>query len=198
MLQLADIDVQQKYSYADYLQWRFEEMVELIKGKIVKMSPAPLDLHQKTVTNLSGELYNYLKRKPCKMRIAPFDVRLLDGKKTAVADQEIFTVVQPDICIICDEKKLDVRGCIGAPDMITEILSRSTAAKDLTVKYDLYEENGVKEYWIISPHDQIIQVFDLDATTQKYQRRGIYTPENCTTVRVQSIQHDILIEDIFY
>jgi Uma2 family endonuclease len=196
IVQLHQLDVNKTYTYADYLTWKFAEMVELIKGKIVKMSPAPLSYHQRITMNLSVEIGYVLRRKRCKIYAAPFDVRLLEGKKNA-QDQEILTVVQPDICIICDATKIDRRGCLGAPDMVVEVLSAATSTKDLTTKYDLYQENGVKEYWVVYPHDEIIQVFDLNDSTKKYKTRGVYTPETAEFVQVKTINHNILLIDIF-
>jgi Uma2 family endonuclease len=182
------------YSYADYLQWRIEGVVEMVKGKILQMSPAPDWSHQSSSGNLHRDIASHLRNKKCKVVSAPFDVRLLDKQKST-ADKDIFTVVQPDICVICDPQKIDRRGCLGAPDMIIEILSPSTAEKDLKIKYKLYEENGVKEYWIVQPHEHTVLVFDLDET-EKYVLRGIYTRSDRIQLRVLSDLW-IVLEDIF-
>ncbi|MFA9213910.1 MAG: Uma2 family endonuclease [Candidatus Methylacidiphilales bacterium] len=146
------------YSYADYLSWTMDEMVEIIKGKVFKMSPAPKKIHQKISWNLSREIGVYLKNKKCQAFSAPFDVRLpIKSKK----NEDIFTVVQPDICIICDLDKLDDAGCIGAPDLIIEILSKGNNKKELKNKYEVYEESGVKEYWIIHPEEQTLLINKL-------------------------------------
>lgn len=147
------------YSYADYLRWSFEERVELIKGKIYKMSPAPKRSHQKIDVALVANIYNFLTDKPCEVYTAPFDVRF--PKLPHDSFESVFTVVQPDICVICDLSKLDEAGCNGAPDLIIEILSTSTAKIDLEDKFALYEENGVGEYWIVYPGESIIEVFEL-------------------------------------
>jgi Uma2 family endonuclease len=160
---INQLDLTKSYTYADYLTWQFSEMVELIKGKIFKMSPAPSDLHQNLSSNLHGIFFQYLKKKNCKVFSAPYDVRLT----RTVKDEEVTTVVQPDICIICDQSKRDARGCNGAPDLIIEILSPATSKKDLSYKFDLYEEAGVREYWIVYPFEQIIEVFYLQ--NEKYQ-----------------------------
>src|SRR5712675_987740 len=135
------------YTYADYLQWKFEERLELIKGKIFKMSPAPAPFHQRVVSNLNGIFYNALKKKNCQIYPAPFDVRL--PVKNKKKDNEVTTVVQPDISIICDESKIDARGCCGAPDLVVEILSPGNSEKEVKLKFELYEEAGIKEYWIV-------------------------------------------------
>ncbi len=146
------------YTYADYLTWKMDEMVELIKGKIYKMSPAPRRIHQEASWILAREISAFLKYKPCRAFSAPFDVRLpVKSKK----NEEILTVVQPDICIICDLSKLDEAGCIGAPDIVIEILSKGNNKKELKYKYEVYEESGVKEYWIIQPEDENMTVYTL-------------------------------------
>jgi Uma2 family endonuclease len=83
--------------------------------------------------------------------------------------------VQPDICVICDLDKLDDAGCIGAPDLIVEILSDSTAKKDYNEKFNLYEENKVKEYWIANPATKTIELFSLKKN--KYESIGLYNEE---------------------
>lgn len=158
-MQLSDLDFNKTYSYADYLKWTFEERLELIKGKIFKMTPAPAPVHQRISWIISGELYNALKNKSCRAYTAPFDVRL--PKKGEKEDKKIFTVVQPDICVICDPSKVDARGCTGAPDIVIEILSPGNNEKELRFKYEVYEESGVKEYWIVSPQDKTFLKYTL-------------------------------------
>ena len=170
---ITALDTAKRYTYADYLQWAFEEQLELIKGKIFKMSPAPGRRHQQISWELVKQFSVYLDHKDCKAYHAPFDVRLPDKKKSK-ADNHIYTVVQPDICIICDAAKLDERGCLGAPDFIIEIVSPATVRKDLNEKYRLYEESGVREYWIVQPNDQLVTVFELN-DLQKYALRKIYS-----------------------
>ena len=191
---LTSLDLTQRYSYADYLQWTFEEHLELIKGKIFKMSPAPNRKHQKISLNLIKQLAIYLTDKTCEVYHAPFDVRLPDKKKST-ADKQIFTVVQPDICIICDPKKLDERGCIGAPDLIIEITSPATIKKDFNDKYYLYQENGVKEYWVVQPNDQTLTVFTLNEQ-QKYQLQKVYTADEQVPVSIFT-NLSINLSDVF-
>ena len=120
VLSFNDIDASLTYSYAHYLTWLFDERVELIKGQIFKMSPAPSRFHQEISGHVFNLIFNHLKGQSCKVYIAPFDVRF---PKESVANKDIYTVLQPDICVICDQAKLDDRGCIGAPDIVVEILS---------------------------------------------------------------------------
>ena len=152
----SDLDLTKTYTYADYLLWQFQERVELIKGFILKMSPAPNMIHQTVVNNITGIFYINFKGKPCRVFQAPFDVRLPipSAKKNS-------TVVQPDLCIICDESKLDARGCNGTPDLMVEIISPNNSKHDVHTKFNLYLEAGVKEYWIIEPNDKIIFVYTL-------------------------------------
>ncbi len=113
--QLSQLDLTASYSYADYLTWRLTEAVELIKGKIQFMSLAPNVKHQRISISLSSHLFFYFENKDCQVFDAPFDVRLYDRNKLLLANQDITTVVQPDICVICDKEKLDEQGCNGAP-----------------------------------------------------------------------------------
>jgi len=145
------------YSYADYLTFKMEEMVELIKGKVFKMT-APKRIHQKISGTVFTKIHNYLENKKCQVYSAPFDVRLpVKSRK----NEDIYTVVQPDICVICDLEKLDDYGCIGAPDLVIEILSEGNNKKELKNKFEVYEESGVLEYWIINPMGQTLTINTL-------------------------------------
>ena len=157
---INEVDLNKTYTYADYLTWQFKEKLELIKGKIFKMSPAPSTTHQKASGNLHGLIWNKFKGNQCNLFAAPFDVRLIDKKKSTL-DQDIFTVVQPDLCVICDETKIDERGAIGAPDLVIEILSPGNSNKEMKYKFDLYEEAGVLEYWIVNPADKTVFIYVL-------------------------------------
>jgi Uma2 family endonuclease len=148
------------YTYADYLQWKFKERLELIKGHIYKMSPAPAPKHQQVAAVLTAEIFQFLKKKKCKVYPAPFDVRL--PVKNRKKDNEVTTVVQPDICLICDETKIDERGCCGAPDLVIEILSPGNSSHEVKIKFELYEEAGVKEYWLVNPAEENLVVFILN------------------------------------
>ncbi|MFF5380518.1 Uma2 family endonuclease [Pedobacter suwonensis] len=156
---LNEIDFSATYSYADYMRFEFEERLEIIKGYIFEMSPAPSRMHQKISGRIFNPIYNALNGHRCEVYSAPFDVRLA---KKAQADREVFTVVQPDIVVICDPTKLDERGCIGAPDIVVEILLPGNNKKELINKYEVYEEAGVKEYWIVSPSHKTFFRYILD------------------------------------
>jgi Uma2 family endonuclease len=147
------------YTYADYLTWEFDEMVELIKGKIFKSAAAaPRMIHQRISGKVFNKFFNFLSGHSCEVFSAPFDVRLPVKSKR---NEDIFTVVQPDISVICDKSKLDDLGCIGAPDLIVEILSPGNNKKDLKNKYEVYEESGVKEYWVIHPTEYSLLIYSL-------------------------------------
>lgn len=172
-MKIEDLDLNKTYSYADYLGWFFHERIELIKGKIFKMSPAPNTYHQEISGNLFLKIGYYLANKDCKVFTAPFDVRL-PRPSDKVKDEEILSVIQPDITVICDKSKIDRRGCLGAPDWIIEILSPSTSKKDRNDKFDLYESSGVKEYWIVFPKKQKVLAYFLNDQGQ-YIESGSYS-----------------------
>ena len=150
----------ERWTYADYLSWPDELRWELIDGVAYSMSPAPGSKHQRILVRLFRKFADHLDNKPCEPFIAPFDVRFAVQKNAS--DNYIDTVVQPDILIVCDKSKLDERGCNGSPDFIIEISSPSTGKNDLTLKFDLYQRHGVKEYWIVHPEEQTVMVFKID------------------------------------
>jgi Uma2 family endonuclease len=168
------------YTYADYMGWKFLERLELIRGRIFRLS-APSFNHAAVSVNLTVRLYNFLKPNPCFVFAAPFDVRLPPKGKTA--DNEIATVVQPDLGIICDHSKLEPRGCCGAPDLVIEVISPSNRAHDVRTKYELYEEAGASEYWIVDPENEKLFVYVLNKDG-KYGKGKIYTGEDVITSSV--------------
>ncbi len=143
------------YTYSDYQRYTEDNRFELIAGEVYDMSPAPSRRHQQISVELSRQIANHLADRRCSVYAAPFDVRLTEADES---DEECTTIVQPDISIICDQEKLDDKGCKGAPDFIAEILSPYTASKDNITKAALYEKHSVKEYWIVHPLDNIIIV----------------------------------------
>ncbi|EON75314.1 hypothetical protein ADIS_4227 [Lunatimonas lonarensis] len=160
-----------QYSYADYLTWNMDEVVELIKGKVFKKAAAaPRRIHQQISIKLAAKLYNFLEGSLCQVYDAPFDVRF---PKTSREDKQIVDVVQPDICVICDPAKLDDRGCLGVPDLIVEILSPGNSKTELKHKYELYESHGVREYWIIHAETHDLLIYTLE--------NGRYVPSRLLT-----------------
>ena len=154
------------YTFADLLEWDEGERYELIDGEAVLLA-SPRRVHQAVSMELSAQLHEYLKGKTCEVYAAPFDVRLFE--QDGDAPENIDTVVQPDISVICDPSKLDDLGCKGAPDLIIEILSPSTQRHDRVVKFNLYRKAGVREYWIVDPDGKTAQSFILE--------NGYYTPK---------------------
>ncbi|ARN78093.1 hypothetical protein BST97_08825 [Nonlabens spongiae] len=158
---IKDLDLNKRYSYADYKKWTFEERLELFDGRVHLCDKTTYRIHQKVTGNVFANLFNQSIIRQCEIYMLPFDVVL--SKNINVKDEEVFTVVQPDICIICDPEKLTEAGCTGAPDLIVEIISHSTAKKDYNEKFNLYQENGVKEYWIINPTlENAVDTYILD------------------------------------
>jgi len=173
IMQLDQLDPNGIYSYADYLTWKFEQTVELIRGRIFPMA-GPARLHQKISREICHLFYLYFKGKTCEFYNAPFDVRLYNRNKSVKRNKDVYTVVQPDICIICDQNKLDAKGCLGAPDLMVEILSPGNSTREMRIKKNLYEESGVREYWIVDPeHETIFQFHLMD--------NGVFSPATIYT-----------------
>lgn len=151
---LDQLDFDKRYTYADYIKWKFEERVELLKGKLFKMA-APSSNHQEISSNLHGYLWTFLRKNPCKLYAAPFDVRL-PLPQSQITDDKVDTVIQPDLCVVCDLSKITKRGCTGAPDLVVEILSPGNSRREMRDKFEIYEEAGVLEYWIIDPERRLV------------------------------------------
>ncbi len=149
-----------KVSYQEYLSWPDEPRYEIING-IPYLHAAPLRQHQQILTRLLVELHAIFKKRNCEVYPAPFDVRL-----SAAIDEEEFQVVQPDLSVICDDNKLDVRGCKGAPELIVEVLSPSTWKRDRIEKLNLYQKYGVREYVLIYPNEKIVEQYKLNENGQ--------------------------------
>lgn len=177
------------YSYEDYLNWDDEYKYQILDG-IAYMSAAPSRRHQEIQVELLRQISNYLLGKDCKVYGSPFDVRFGDSE----LDKNIMNVVQPDIAIVCDKSKLDDRGCLGAPDWIIEIVSPSTASIDYIKKLKLYEEQKVKEYWIVHPIDRIVIIYKLQ--NNKYERPEIFSDEGFINAGIFS-DFSIQLEEVF-
>jgi Uma2 family endonuclease len=152
----TSLNAGEEYTYLDYLKWKFLDRVELIRGKIVKMSPAPGSSHQRALRDIYYYFDQHFRGKVCELFYAPLDVRL-----PVPSEKHENTVVQPDLLVVCDSTKIDRKGCNGAPDMVLEIVSPGRSRHDLKVKFGLYEESGVKEYWIVQPAERCILIFYL-------------------------------------
>ena len=187
----------QLFSYADYLTWPEDEMKEIINGVVYAFS-APFRRHVVATGAFFGRAWNHIKQKKgkCQIYTAPFDVRLPKNGETA--NDKIYNVVQPDICVVCDRSKLDEKGCIGAPDLVVEVNSPSTGKRDLNQKFFLYESSGVREYWVVYPEAQAVTVFLLQPNG-KYDDGTTYEVlKEQTKVSVQTLEGLIIdLEELF-
>ncbi len=156
---LSQLDFSQKYTYGDYIKWQFKERVELLKGIIFPMA-APNVTHQRISSDLHWYLVSYFRKRKCDVFHAPFDVRL-PLPKNKIKGNKINTIVQPDLCVVYDAKKLDKQGCVGAPDLVVEILSPGNSKREMRDKFELYEAAGVLEYWIVSPNHKTVLIYVL-------------------------------------
>lgn len=172
--------IEKYYTYTDILSWGEDVRAEIIYGDLYMMSP-PLRIHQEVSGELFGQIRDFLKDKPCKVYAAPFGVRPLE--RDGDTPDDVDTVVEPDITVVCDHSKLDDRGCKGAPDFIIEILSPSNAKHDRFVKLNLYQRAKVREYWIVDPQNYTVDVFLLDENGL-LSLSEIYTREDMVKVTV--------------
>lgn len=170
---------EQRYTLADALAWDEKERIELIDGYPVMMAP-PSRVHQEISGELYRQLANFLEGKKCRAYPAPFAVRLFEGAEDR--PENVDTMVEPDISVICDAGKLDDIGCKGAPDLVIEVLSPSTQRHDRLIKYNLYQRAGVREYWIVDPESKTVQVCVLDAS--RFQVQEVYAAQDVAKVNV--------------
>ncbi|BDU49920.1 Uma2 family endonuclease [Haliovirga abyssi] len=141
--------IKEKYTYENYKNWKDSEDWEIIGGKVYSMSPSPNRKHQEIASKIHGKIFRYLEGKKCKVYYE-LDVLLSEED-----------IVKPDILVVCDENKLTDKNINGAPDLVIEILSPSTAKRDKVLKYELYKKSGVKEYWIVDPYNLSIDVHNF-------------------------------------
>ena len=164
----------ERYTFADCLTWGEDERIEIINGEVVMMAP-PTRAHQKISGEIFRQIANYLEGKKCEVYPAPFAARLfeVDGD----TPDDVDTMVEPDISVVCDKSKLDDHGCKGAPDMVVEVLSPSTQRHDRLIKLGLYQRAGVREYWIVDPGNKTVQVLTLTngllLPNEVYERDGV-------------------------
>ena len=180
-METLQLDLNKRYTFADYLTWMDDKRRELINGFVKLMSPAPKIIHQRISRKLTLKLGIFLENKSCEMFYSPADVRLPNNGETS--NDKIYTVVQPDLFVVCDKGKLDEKGCLGAPDFIIEILSKSSAKHDAKTKYALYEKHGVKEYWIVHPEEQTVLVYILNESG-KFENVGIFAQDEKVKVNI--------------
>lgn len=164
-------------TYAKYLTMDEDARVEVIDGKIYNMYPAPSPMHQSVQAELLTEFNLYCRDKKCKVFPAPIDVCFSN-----VEIDKLKEWVQPDLVIVCDKSKIRDKRIVGVPDLIVEILSGATARKDKTVKYNLYQKVGVKEYWIVDPSNEFIDVYLLE--DDRYEASGTYFKDDSIPVNI--------------
>lgn len=179
-MEASDLDLTKQYTLADYWSWRFDRMVELVRGFVLPMSPAPAPVHQRVSYYLSKTIGNLLPTGHCELYYAPLDVYL----HSTSDPQQPATVIQPDLLIVCDPKKITRRGCEGAPDWIAEILSPGTARYDYDVKFHLYEQAGVQEYWIVDPANNLVETYVLDEGKTEYRQDQVLTEKGQAQLRI--------------
>lgn len=189
---LSQLDPQASYTYADYLTWKFQERVELLRGKLRQMA-VPNRTHQRISGKLQRSFSNALWKSPCEVYAAPFDVRLTRFSK--LQNKEVSTVVQPDLCVICDPEKLDAQGCIGVPDLVIEILSPGNSRTEMKDKFELYEEAGVREYWMVHPEEHSVQIYRLNENGQYIGLRPYVDGDTVTTPIVPNME--VLLAEVF-
>lgn len=185
------IDYNKMYTYGDYLKLEIDEMVEIIRGKILRMSPAPRIKHQSVSLNILYRIFNALKGQKCKVFHAPIDVVLPIANKKRTKST---TVVQPDICVICDPNIIEETAVFGVPDFVIEIVAGKDVKRDTQYKYSVYEEAGVGEYWIVFGEMRFVEVFILE--NGKYQRLNTFSEDDIIPVKTLP-GLSISIDDIF-
>jgi Uma2 family endonuclease len=170
---------QAHYTYGDYAKWGDETRYELIDGVAYAMAPAPVIDHQEIAGHIYHKLMTALEGQPCRPYMAPVDVRL---PRHDEADDRVDTVLQPDVLVVCDPAKIDRRGVRGAPDLVVEVLSPSTAGRDQIHKRRVYERAGVREYWLVHPTDRVLTIYRLE--NGAYGRPDVQLLEGATAVGV--------------
>ena len=190
-----NLDLNKRYTYADYLTWMDDVRRELYDGLIKLMTPAPSRRHQDISTNLVSIYWYYLRNQQCKIYHAPSDVRFPKDRKS-LEDKQVYTVLQPDLYVVCDLSKLDDRGCLGAPDLVIEIVSPKNSKRDVKDKFDIYQQHGVREYWIVNPNDENVTVFVLDDNS-KFQFVGMYAGDDKIPVNIFNGNLKIDLTEVF-
>ena len=183
------LDQSKEYTYSEYMRWKIKERVELIRGKIHKMSPAASWRHQRISHRVNKAFDQYFENHDCKVFYAPLDVVLPIPTK-----RKNTTVVQPDICVLCDVSKLDDHGIVGTPDLIVEILSPGNSKHDLDTKYELYQEASLPEYWIVNPMERYVIVYTL--VNDEFSGSKIFTEgEHAVSKRFEGLE--VSVEHVF-
>ena len=183
-----------RHTYADYRVWSRTFGDELIDGcAYVKEPPAPSPAHQALLSALHLQIAAALQGRPCRIYFAPLDVRL---PKSTEEDDQVDTVVQPDLLIVSDLRKIDGRGVLGAPDWVAEVLSPGTARYDATLKLRAYERAGVGEVWLVHPVDRTLAIYRLKAGRYASPtRHGLRGQTSLTAVPGVTVDWDQALAD---
>ena len=190
-----NLDFNKRYTYADYLTWMDDARRELFDGFIKLMTPSPSSKHQELSVNFTVLFGGFLIHKQCKIYHAPSDVRFPKDINNK-SDKQVYTVLQPDLYVVCDLSKIDARGCLGAPDLIIEIISPKNSLRDTRDKFAIYQEHGVREYWIVGPNDETVTVFVLDENG-KFQFKGMFAGDDKIPVNIFNGDLQIDLTEVF-
>ncbi|MGJ7922937.1 Uma2 family endonuclease [Neobacillus sp. LXY-4] len=169
-----------KYTYADYVALGQDIFFEMIDGNVISMSPSPTPKHQDVVDELTAEFKMYLRGKECMAFSSPIDVCLFANKETNL--EEIKDWVQPDLVVVCDKNKIGDKNITGAPDLVIEVLSPSTARNDRLIKFNSYERAGVKEYWIVDPYNMSVEIYSLVGNS--YTQAAVFGKDDLLSVGI--------------
>jgi len=155
--------LEERYTYADYKKWNGDECWEIIEGVAYAMAPSPSWRHQSLTGELFAQLHAFLKGKPCRVFISPLDTLLHLPQDADAPDDDIDTIVQPDVLVVCDREKLGSRAVRGAPDVVVEVISPYSWDRDVRLMMRVYEERGVREYWLVDPGNKTVAVYKRGA-----------------------------------
>jgi Uma2 family endonuclease len=190
---IKELDFSKTYTYADYYSWKFEDRTELLDGKVYLMGESPGTNHQQVLGNVAAKLYAFLKDKSTQALMAPLDVRLVD---TTTRDEDVLTVVQPDVIVFCNKITLDDRGGIGSPSIVIEITLPGKNFKEISLKYSIYEKYGIKEYWIIRLDEQSLTQYILDEKGKYIGGRPLIENDKLKTDLIPDFE--LAISEVFY
>ena len=176
----------ERYTFKDYLQWPEDERWELIEGVAYSMSPSPSWRHQGLASELGRQLGNFLANKPCRVFMAPLDILLPEEGEEDLPDNDLDTVVQPDLVVICDTDKLGERAVRGAPDIAVEVLSPYSWERDLRLKMRVYEERGVREYWVLDGGNRVLTVYSRDESGHFHATASLVSPSSPEHIKTKT------------
>lgn len=179
-------------TYKEYASWDEDKRCEVLDGKIISMAPSPQPSHQEISMQISIEIGSYLRGKVCRAFAAPIDVFLFEDTRHKWIDENVRNWVIPDFIVVCDPDKIKRNKILGAPDLVVEIISSSSAKIDRIDKRLAYQRAGVKEYWIIDPANQLVEVYQLKNHSLELQ--NVYKREDTIPVHVlNSLEIDLTV-----